>query len=420
METSQYVCHIGGDLRLLVKERHYEQGVSQDGRRPLKKTATILVSRACLRHYTSLLDTNAANRGKQEGAYLVIDNESVTAVKVWMDALHRTTPNNGDIDIRDVWWAIHFGNKYLLNRKQGPELDNDNDEDDLKPSKDMSLLAGWFTRYYTGNVKYFEEKGVDGKLRAFSVLAPAYWFDCPQIFHSVTKYIAYNTAGQIENGNPTGNYDPYMRGVPDRVISQLSAARGSQRTRLEKWLPVVSAPCPGHKGECLDVMTFSHKSSLLDTGIKSLFSLADRTRTLNELLDNLDEYTFVLTKVSPRGPDGRVQRVDPAWSTALCKTCVPNLNYTAHELESEVLSASDRVRKNFDGLCLDCMHKFKTGDDDSDYFAHDKPGNHDRGCRVRHGQPTWYFSYMGRKELMLRHQDKQAEERKKRRRERGE
>ncbi|RYC59811.1 hypothetical protein CHU98_g6385 [Xylaria longipes] len=388
MATSHFVCHAGGDLVLLVKERNYEQGVSQDDRRPLKKTTAITVSRACVQRYTSLLDTNAVNHGKQEGAYLVINDESVTAVRVWMDVLHRTTPQDGDIDIRDVWWAIHFGNKYLLDRKRGAELENENDEDDLKPSKDMSLLAGWFTRYYTRREKYFQETGADGKLKLFSVLAPAYWFDCPQIFHGATRYIAYNTTGPIENHNPTKNYDQYMRGVPDRVLC-----------------------------ECLDVMTFFHKRSLLDTGIKSLFSLADRKRTLNALLDDLDKYKFVLTKISRQFS---WERIDPSWSTALCQTCEHYLDDAAEGLAAEVLSASSRVRKNFDGLCLDCMHKFKTGNDDSDYFAHDKHGDHDRGCRVRHGQPTWYFSYMGRKELMLRHQDERAAERKRRKRERDE
>ncbi|KAJ8127152.1 hypothetical protein O1611_g6482 [Lasiodiplodia mahajangana] len=417
MADSRCVCRVGGDLEIFVKERYYDQGTGQDGRWQLKETASMMVSRACLQRYTSLLDTTAGNHGRAEGSRLVIDGESITAVKVWMEVLHRQIPQATNINIKDVWWAIHFGNKYLLERKEGAELtdpDTENNEDALKPAKDMSLLSGWFTRYYNMHEKYFKEKDDRGKLRAFSVLAPAYWFDCPQIFLDVTRHIAYNTAGHIENDNPTECTDQYMRGVPGRALVQLSAARGSQRGRLEKFLPRASAPCPDHEGECRDVMVFSHKKSLLKTGIKSLFSLADRKRTLNELLDNLDEYEFSL--VSIRSWHGQ-QSINPSWSTKLCKHCSHSLFPTAKSLTSQVLRASKNVRKNFGGLCLDCMHKFKTEGDDGDYFSHDQPGQHDHGCRVKHGQPTWYFSYMGRKELMLRHQGRLAEECRERKRE---
>ncbi|KAI1203197.1 hypothetical protein F5X97DRAFT_160741 [Nemania serpens] len=418
MANLRYVCDAAGDLELLVRERDYDEGVGEDGKAPLRKTATIKVSRACVQRYTSLLDVEAANHGKWEGGgRLVIDDESIAAVRVWMGALHRREPRDGwgEIDISDVWWAIHFGNKYLLDRKQGAELGEDADEEEeeaLKPGKDMSLLADWFSQFYAEHEKSLKGTIVDGKPWEFSVLAPAYWFDCPQIFHNVTKYIAYNTVGSIENFKPTGKHDVYMRGVPERVLFQLSAARASQRTRLEKQLPVVSAPIQRHKDECLDVMIFSHKRSLLNTGIKSLFSLADRKRTLTALLDDLDDYEFALVTIQ--------RRHDP-WSSALCEDCRDGLGEARYQLRADVLRASRRVRTNFGGLCLDCMHKFKHGgnDDDDDYFAHDKPGNHDRGCRVRHGQPTWYFSYMGRRELMVQHQAQRAEERKKKNEEEG-
>ncbi|KAI0115833.1 hypothetical protein GGR51DRAFT_502229 [Nemania sp. FL0031] len=419
MEGPNYGCRVGGDLELIVRERDYDQVAAQDGRRQLKKSVVMMASRACIQRYTSLLDTKAANHGRQEGSRLIIDNESIVAVKVWMEVFHRQTPHDMNITIRDVWWAIHFGNKYLLERKEGAELTNQDveDEDALKPAKNMSLLSDWFTRYYNIHEKYFKGKDDRGKLRAFSVLAPAYWFDCPQIFLDITRHIAYNTAGHIENDNPTKCIDQYMRGVPNRALSQLSAARGSQRGRLEKFLPHASPPCLNHEGQCLDVIVFSHKQSLLKTGIKSLFSLADRKRTLNELLDNLDEYEFSLTIINT-GSHHSNGPVTPLWSTKLCRDCtgIP-LARKAESLTSGVLAASRSVRKNFGGLCLDCMHKFKTEGDDDDYFRHDEPGKHDQGCRVEHGQPTWYFSYMGRKELMLRHQGRLAEERRKKKQE---
>jgi hypothetical protein len=38
--------------------------------------------------------------------------------------------------------------------------------------------------------------------------------------------------------------------------------------------------------------------------------------------------------------------------------------------------------------------------EDEDYWRHNEFGyyRHRGTCRVSHGQPTWYFSFMGRKE----------------------
>lgn len=44
----------------------------------------------------------------------------------------------------------------------------------------------------------------------------------------------------------------------------------------------------------------------------------------------------------------------------------------------------------------------KLGDADEDYWKHSKLGVHwDQGCRIRHQQPTWYFSFLGRRMKML-------------------
>lgn len=45
--------------------------------------------------------------------------------------------------------------------------------------------------------------------------------------------------------------------------------------------------------------------------------------------------------------------------------------------------------------------KPKLGDADEDYWRHSKLGvQWDLGCRVRHKQPTWYFSFLGRRAKM--------------------
>lgn len=46
--------------------------------------------------------------------------------------------------------------------------------------------------------------------------------------------------------------------------------------------------------------------------------------------------------------------------------------------------------------------KPKIGDADEDYWRHEEDEKWDDGCRISHGQPTWYFSFMGRKEKQIK------------------
>jgi len=47
-----------------------------------------------------------------------------------------------------------------------------------------------------------------------------------------------------------------------------------------------------------------------------------------------------------------------------------------------------------------------SGDVDEDYWTHDLQKNWSDGCRIYHKQPTWYFSFMGRKTDMKNYQQK--------------
>lgn len=64
------------------------------------------------------------------------------------------------------------------------------------------------------------------------------------------------------------------------------------------------------------------------------------------------------------------------------------------------------VNDSFAGLCLDCLAKTKFGSNDADYWNHCLEFEYDHGCTIPHGQPTWYFSYLGRPEKMKQFQIK--------------
>ena len=79
-----------------------------------------------------------------------------------------------------------------------------------------------------------------------------------------------------------------------------------------------------------------------------------------------------------------------------------------------VILARDKALEYFDGLCLDCMdHSNPKMDDDTDdvYWEHNKLRKWDLRCRTSHGEPTWYYSYMGRKETQNLKLRKEREER---------
>lgn len=67
------------------------------------------------------------------------------------------------------------------------------------------------------------------------------------------------------------------------------------------------------------------------------------------------------------------------------------------------------VDDSFAGLCLDCLTKTKFGSENADYWNHCMEFQYDHGCTVPHGQPTWYFSFLGRPEKMEEFQQKQRQ-----------
>ena len=96
----------------------------------------------------------------------------------------------------------------------------------------------------------------------------------------------------------------------------------------------------------------------------------------NEILDRLEDFNF---EAKP----------------SACGTC-------RGDYKGRVTRIEDYVRRYFNGLCPGCLDrsKPKLRDIDMDYWRHHKLKESDRitGCRFPHKQPTWYFSFNGRKE----------------------
>lgn len=83
-----------------------------------------------------------------------------------------------------------------------------------------------------------------------------------------------------------------------------------------------------------------------------------------------------------------------------------------YDIGSDVVKVTSlSVEQYFNGLCLSCMDssKMSSRDMDAAYWQHNRQEDWDFGCPFAHGQPTWYFSFMGRKAEMDAHKERERE-----------
>jgi hypothetical protein len=164
-------------------------------------------------------------------------------------------------------------------------------------------------------------------------------------------------------------------------IGSLNGARGSLRAKLLRGLfnPVsgfltVNCSCSPHALKSFQV-------ALSKTNIWPLHD--QHKKSVRAVLDSPG-----FKKWEPKIPDNA------------CSGCISRLSSRV------IMDVHNTISVDFHGLCLDCMKMTKTGNEDDDYFEHDLKKKWDSGCRIKHGQPTWYFSYMGRKSELKKHQER--------------
>lgn len=102
--------------------------------------------------------------------------------------------------------------------------------------------------------------------------------------------------------------------------------------------------------------------------------------------------------------------VDPAvvfWFNEKIRSLIKTLldeKKTLIKIKRQGKTVKVEVDDSFAGLCLDCLTKTKFECEDEDYWNHCLDFEYDRGCTLAHGQPTWYFSYLGRPWRMKQYQ----------------
>lgn len=170
------------------------------------------------------------------------------------------------------------------------------------------------------------------------------------------------------------------------ISEQINAARGRLRVILHRELYAeVGDIVNNGECSCKELTTFEY---LRELGRIEVWPLEDsmRNQSIQEMLERLSLFDEKNMRSYTNPRTGKV---------GSCNSC----NQSWGEI---VLRAASTVSKYFDGLCLDCMDLSKDlrsgGDRDDDYWRHNELRNWDSGCRIKHGEPTWYFSFMGRRE----------------------
>ncbi|KAH7035909.1 uncharacterized protein B0I36DRAFT_382523 [Microdochium trichocladiopsis] len=284
---------------------------------------------------------------------VTLRGDDAHAVGVWFRILHET-------DLEETYAATTIGKLWevvAVAKKYG-----------FEPTQARS----WFTEWYKRNESRLFSPGSRYDINNLRMLLlPGYVFDESTAFLQVTKTLAYNFDGHITEARPTDVRRDLH--VPANFIQQLNAAKGRLRNILHKelYLPIrklLMASC-GHK----EHMLFAYEKKLFASGAWPLEQTGHRN--------------------SIRGLLQKLKTVDNDDMPESCQGCAVNVS-------GVICEAAKEVNDYFDGLCLDCINVSKLRDNDDDYWHHASMGPWDLECRVDHGEPTWYFSFMGRREHM--------------------
>lgn len=214
-----------------------------------------------------------------------------------------------------------------------------------------------------------------------------------------------NMIGKIEDALP---YDEQRDGLP--------RGGGGKSTQCEdpSWCPKLKSAAyykALNATGCWPV-----RGAMQDHSIHTVLTrLADRFDYINyEKLHNVPDRAAARAKMPATQGATKDQRcrvcVDAAVKAAFDRKVKRLINTLLDDKKTwiSVKRRGQQVRvevdDSFAGLCLDCLTKTKFGCEDTDYWNHCLDFDFDHGCTVPHGQPTWYFSYLGRPDNMKQYQ----------------
>ncbi|RDW92736.1 uncharacterized protein DSM5745_00058 [Aspergillus mulundensis] len=255
----------------------------------------------------------------------------------------------------------------------------------------LAVLKDWFVGWYQVE---FTQAGSERLYFFQQVISPCYQFNYAEGFMEASKFLVYMGPGAISELNPINVNLLQLRPL---IIQQLNSARGRLRNVLHHGLFDHVATLLDEQCKCREKTFFEYFRELRRIQVWPLESYIKKT-SIDELIGRLASF--------------RGNAVHPMNCCPHCWTRTRKGNGAPRGRESWcrcrrnwkkiVRSAEEEVRGYFDGLCLDCMlesNDLQEGvDKDAQYYQKDKKKAWSSTCRVAHDEPTWYFSFMERRE----------------------
>ncbi|KAL4899934.1 hypothetical protein BDW74DRAFT_106181 [Aspergillus multicolor] len=294
---------------------------------------------------------------------ITLDQDNIAAMEVMFHGLHHTLKTRGPNSVLmvTVWHLLLACDKYQVDYVTGP----------LK-----EWFKGWFEVENTST-----EYGIKCEFER-QVMLPCYQFNYAEGFAKATKWLVYNSEYRILELLSNNSTSELRRlHLPPRIIQQLDAARGRLRNILHNGLfdPVAKILDEGRCG-CMESTLFDYLKELRRVKVWPLEN-AFRHASINDILQNLQR--FDASHIRPPGQHEE---------GCFCHTNWRNI----------AIRAAQRVRDYFDGMCLSCISVTKClvegRDPDHEYWKSGENKKWDAHCCISHGQPTWYFSFIGRRE----------------------
>ncbi|OJJ96891.1 hypothetical protein ASPACDRAFT_46419 [Aspergillus aculeatus ATCC 16872] len=355
------------DLKVVIVEK---SSTNQENEPQPHETRTMNVDRATLidgcQYFKSMLTSH--RWAESDSVKITLQDDHIVAMEILLRKLHGTLDAMSvkEVSVADVWHLVLACDKYGLN-----------------PKDFQAWFASWaehaetqIKKLYDGDeLKYYRQ-----------ILFPSWATGHAALFAEATMSLVYGSEEHIVERNPTKVHQMHL---PPRMLREANERRPRPPPHIAHkglfdWIAtILRSPTPS---PCCERTVFEFFRELQRI---SVWPFEDCMRH-----SSIDDLVFRMRLFNAREmrayTDPRTQKpVD-------CSRC-------GHDWKAVVAGAAKRVEGYFDGLCLDCMDHTKNlekgGDRDRDYWAYMLPRDrYDVGCRIKHGEPTWYFSFMGRRE----------------------
>jgi hypothetical protein len=347
--------------------------VVDDPPRRIRAVTTFLVDRSTLTkcaaasaaHHKNVF-TAMLNSGFKEATQtkISINDDNTSAMTVFLRVIHHAGIDGTLAVGHEVTWLLaKICDKYNVS---------------------IALFEKWFVKWYLGKGASISE------IPANELLFPCWKFNYAKGFMNATGKCVYTMKGHIMEENPTQHRELHM---PQRVTRKLKISRILFRASTYSKPEQMNAA----KGR---LRTILHRE--LFRPIKDFYSYNSCScRVLTEYKYHQALYRIKVWPLEDswlsNSPNVVLNRLDNFHLRLPSNDC----NWCNQNYDGLIQAAKRITQEYFDGLCLDCMEarKSKTKDQDTDYWKHNMLTKREwpSGCRIKHGEPTWYFSFMGRR-----------------------